>query len=129
MELAIQKLTALAFLLTGVSHVLQPRAWIRFFLGMRSHGEAAGLLNAYVHGPIGLLIVAFHNLWSWPEVIVTLIGWSLTLKAAVYFCWPQLALRTLDHLSPDKAWKFRIAGVVAIAIAGVIGWIAFRGGA
>ena len=129
MELAIQKLTALVFLLTGLSHVLQPRVWVRFFLNMREQGEVAGLLNAYVHGPTGLLIVAFHNRWSWPEVVVTLIGWSLTLKAAVYFLWPQLAVRVLAGVSEAQAWKFRVAGAVSIALAGLVGWIALRGAA
>jgi uncharacterized protein YjeT (DUF2065 family) len=124
MELAIEKLAALVFLITGLSHLMQPRVWIRFFLDMRERGETAGLLNAYVHAPTGLLIVAFHNVWSWPGVALTLIGWSLTLKGALYFCWPQLALRSMAYLSIKDAWKFRAAGVLAIALAAGVGWIA-----
>ena len=124
--IAVERLTALVLLLTGLSHVLQPRAWVRFFERMREQGEAAGLLNAYVHGPTGLLIVAFHNVWTWPELVVTLIGWSLTLKAAIYFCWPQLAQRVLADVSLENAWKFRVAGAGAVALAAAVGWIALR---
>ena len=126
MEQGVERLAALVFLLTGVSHVLQPRAWTDFFIRMREQGAVGGLLNAYVHGPTGLLIVAFHDVWTWPEALVTLIGWALTLKAAIYFCWPQLAQRTLAPVSYENAWRFRVAGAGAIVLAGVLGWIALR---
>ena len=63
METGIERLTALAFLVTGLSHIVAPRAWARFFIAMRERGEVAGLLNAYLHIPLGLLILAFHWLW------------------------------------------------------------------
>ncbi len=126
MEEGVQRLAALAFLITGASHLLQPRVWGRFFIGMRRRGAVAGLLNAYVHGPTGLLIVAFHNVWTWPEAVVTLLGWSLTFKAALYFCWPQLAQRSMAHVSMEGAWRFRVAGVVSILLSAALGWIAWR---
>lgn len=40
---------ALGFVVTGLSHIVSPGAWVRFFLDMRARGpEIAGLLNAYV---------------------------------------------------------------------------------
>ena len=126
MEQGIERLTALVLLITSVSHVLQPRAWAEFFIAMRERGTTAGLLNAYVHGPTGVLIVAFHNVWSWPQALVTVIGWGLTLKGALYFCWPQLAQRTLAHVTLENAWKFRVAGAAGIVLAAAVGWIAFR---
>ena len=74
MEVGIERLAALAFIVTGLSHIAAPRAWTRFFIIMRDQGEAAGLLNAYVHMPLGLLIVAFHPVWSGPGLLVTLVG-------------------------------------------------------
>lgn len=119
----IERLTALAFLITGLSHIAAPGAWTRFFIDMRERGEAGGLLNAYVHGPLGLLILAFHPVWSGPGLLVTLIGCGLTLKATLYFLWPALALRSMAHVSEENAWKFRVAGVPAVALALLIGWI------
>lgn len=126
MEQGIEKLAALVFLLTGLSHFLHPKAWARFFITIREKGTVGGLLNAYVHAPLGVLIVAFHNLWTWPEIVVTLIGWSLTLKGAAYFCWPQLARRVMANISEDSAVMYRVAGVFAIALAGAIAWIVFN---
>jgi uncharacterized protein YjeT (DUF2065 family) len=121
----IERLTALALLITGLSHIAAPRAWARFFIEMRERGEPGGLLNAYVHIPLGLLIAALHPVWSGPGLLVTLIGWALTLKGALYFLWPALALRSLAHVSEESAWKFRLAGLAGVGLGLVIGWISF----
>ena len=123
METGIERLTALAFLITGLSHIAAPRVWARFFIDMRERGEVGGFLNAYVHIPLGLLIVAFHWVWTWPGIVVTLIGCGLTLKGTLHFLWPKLALRSLAHVSEASAWKFRVAGVPAVALGLFIGWI------
>jgi len=123
METGIERLAALAFLITGLSHIAAPRVWARFFVEMRARGEVGGFLNAYVHIPLGLLIVAFHWIWTWPAIVVTLIGCALTLKGFLYFLWPALALRSMAHVSEESAWKFQAAGVPAVAIGLFIGWI------
>ena len=123
METGIERLTALVFIITGLSHIAAPRVWARFFIDMRERGEVGGFLNAYVHIPLGLLIVAFHWVWTWPGIVVTLIGCGLTLKGILYFLWPGLALRSMAHVSEASAWKFQVAGVPAVALGLVIGWI------
>src|SRR5688500_17493532 len=45
MEAGIERLTALAFIILGLSHAAAPRTWIRFFLDMRAKGDIAGILN------------------------------------------------------------------------------------
>jgi uncharacterized protein YjeT (DUF2065 family) len=123
METGIERLAALAFIVTGLSHIAAPRVWARFFIDMRARGEVAGFLNAYVNIPLGLLIVAFHWVWSWPGLLVTLIGCGLTLKGTLYFMWPSLARRSMAHISEESAWKFQIAGIAALALGLLIGWI------
>lgn len=127
MEQGIERLTALVFLVTGLSHVAAPRAWVRFFLDMRARGETAGLYNAYVHGPLGLLIVAFHPVWSGAGLLVTLLGWALAIKGTLYFVWPGLAQRTMARLSEERAWEFQVAGAASVVLGLVIGWIALGG--
>jgi len=127
MELGIERLTALGFIVTGLSHIASPHAWVRFFLDMRARGpEVAGILNAYVHGPLGFLIVAFHPVWSGPGLLVTLIGCALSLKGALYFIWPRLSERSFARVSEERAWEFRVAGVVGLALGLVVAWLAWR---
>ena len=121
----IERLTALAFIITGLSHIAAPRAWARFFVEMRDERAVPGFLNAYVHIPLGLLIAAFHPVWSGPGLLITLIGWALVLKGTLYFLWPGLAARSMAHISEEKAGGFRIAGSFALALGLAAGWISF----
>jgi hypothetical protein len=71
MEVGIERLTAFAFIITGLSHIAAPRAWARFFILVRGQGEAGGFINAFIHMPLGLLILSFHQVWRWPGLLVT----------------------------------------------------------
>lgn len=121
----VERLTALAFLLNGLSHLAAPRAWARFFVEMRDERAAPGLLNAYLHAPLGLLIAAFHPVWSGPALLVTLLGWGLVLKGTLYFVWPQLALKSMAHVSEARVGEFRVAGALSLVIGVYAGWIGF----
>lgn len=123
----VERLTAFAFIVTGLSHILAPRAWARFFVAMRERSAVPGFLNGWVHLPLGLLILAFHWLWTWPALMVTLIGCGLTLKGTLCFLWPGLTLKSLAHVSEEKAGGFRIAGMVALLLGLVSFWVSIRG--
>lgn len=129
MELAVERLAALAFIVTGLSHIAAPDAWTRFFLDIRARGEAAGLLNAFVHMPLGLLIVCFHWVWSWPAMIVTLVGCALALKGALYFIHPGIAAIGLGHIGEQNGWRFRVAGIFGLLLGLAMGWAAWVNGA
>ncbi len=45
----------------------------------------------------GTLIVAFHNVWSGFPMAVTLLGWSMVLKAIVAFVFPEVGLRSMGR--------------------------------
>ena len=116
-------------MLTCVSHIAAPRAWVRLFDGVRAQGEAAGLINAAIHLPLGLMIAAFHPVWSWPGVVVTLLGWALVLKGAVHLVFPEPG--TADA-RPRRGRGGRQApparrDCLACRSALAIGWIALGG--
>ena len=126
LELGIERLTALGLIAAGMSHIAAPHSWVRFFSDMREHGSSAGLYNAYVHGPLGFLIVAFHQVWSGPGLVVTLFGCALTVKGFLYFVWPALAERTLARVNPERAWQFQVAGAFALVLGIVVAWLSLR---
>ena len=124
MHQSIEILTGLSYLIIGISHLLRPQVSVSFFLYLREKGEIAAFLNSFLHIPLGLLIVVFHNVWTWPQLIVTLVGWSLTLKGTLYFLFPNLALRTMGRVSRERAWEFQVAGAFALAISAASVWAA-----
>jgi CDP-diglyceride synthetase len=120
METSIQKLAVICFLVIGVSHILQPRVWAQFFIDLRSKGAAGSFINAFIHFPLGVLIVAFHNVWQGIPIILTLIGYSLVLKSLFYFVMPATGLKAMSRVSLEKSWEFVVAGIVSVIIAGVL---------
>ncbi len=120
MELAIQKLAVVSFFVIGLSHIFQPRVWAQFFIDLRSKGEVGSFINAFIHFPLGVLIVAFHNVWQGIPTILTLLGWAWMLKSLIYFVLPSLGLKSMSRVSLDKSWQFIVAGVVMLGIGGLL---------
>jgi hypothetical protein len=72
----------------------------------------------------GALVVGFHNVWTGLPVVLTLIGWGQVLKGVVRLVAPQLSLRIYQRVTPERAWRFRVAGVVALALSGLVAYVA-----
>ncbi len=120
MESAIQKLAVVSFFVIGVSHILRPRAWAQFFIDVRGKGETGSFINAFIHFPLGALIVAFHNVWQGVPMILTIMGWGWVLKSLIYFVFPKLGLKTLSRVSIERSWEFVVAGVVLVGLSGLL---------
>ncbi|MCY7374453.1 MAG: hypothetical protein LH472_00570 [Pyrinomonadaceae bacterium] len=74
-------------------------------------------INAFIHFPLGAIIVAFHNVWRGIPMILTLLGCGLLVKGFVNFVFPKFGLKTLERVSPEKSWEFVVAGIFSIGIA------------
>lgn len=121
MEQGVERLTALLLLLTCLSHIAAPKAWKDLFDRIAAMGEPAGLIYGAVHLPLGLVIVAFHNLWTWPQAVVTLIGWALVLKGSLHWLVPALAQRSVA-LAADPS-RYRLGGIIMLPLALWIAWL------
>lgn len=120
---AIELYAAVHFTVIGLSHVLQPAAWVRFFQLLRAHGTTGAFANGFLSLMFGSIIVAFHNIWEGGAIVLTLLGWAQIVKALLAFTVPELSLRSMSRVSPDRLWEFQAAGTAFLAIAA---WLAFR---
>ena len=127
MEASIQKLAALVFFVIGVSHVARPREWVEFFIAVRGRGAVGSFINAFVHFPLGVVIVAFHNVWTWPAAVLTVCGWGLVFKGFLYFVFTGYGERMLSRVTVERAWQFRVAGVFALALSAFSLYLFTRG--
>ena len=127
MERSIEIFAAINFLILGLSHVLQHEAWAEFFVKLHSRGRPGAFVNGFLSLGTGSLIVAFHNVWSWPGVLLTAIGYSMVLKALIVFVRPDLGLASMGRVTAENSWKFVIPGVLLILVAGVLGFDLWRG--
>ncbi|MEX2180318.1 MAG: hypothetical protein WD801_16505 [Gemmatimonadaceae bacterium] len=126
MEQATQVFAAISFLVIGLSHLAQPRSWVAFYQALAARGNPGVFLEGFLLLNFGAIVVAFHNVWHGPALLLTLIGWAHVLKAVVRFLAPRVALRVLQRVTPERAWHFQIGGVLALLISGFLWWVRFR---
>ena len=116
MEDAVRILVAVCYVVIGASHLARPRVWADFFIRLREMGAVGGFVVAFVHFPLGAIIVAFHNVWTWPAAVLTVCGWGLVVKGFLYFVSPAHAERMLSRVTPERAWEFRLVSPFAFAL-------------
>jgi hypothetical protein len=124
MERAVEGFTAVCLFGVGISHVLQPLAWVEFFEWLRGQGRCAVFLDGLLTLNFGALVVAFHNVWTGLPVVITLLGWGMVLKGLVRLVAPGMGLRVYERIAPERAWHFRVAGVLALAVSAFSGYLA-----
>ena len=126
MQHAIQIFAAISFLVIGLSHLAQPKAWVAFYQALAARGTPGVFLEGFLLLNFGAIIVAFHNVWDGPALLLTLVGWAQVLKGLGRFLAPQIGLRAMQRASLARAWYFRIGGVVALLLSGFLLWLRFR---
>lgn len=120
MEVAIQKYAIISFFVIGLSHIIQPRVWAQFFIDINRKREVGSFISAFIHFPLGALVVAFHNVWEGIPVILTLMGYGWVLKGLIYFVAPSHGVRVMSRVSLERSWEFVVAGVVLVVIGGLL---------
>ena len=126
MEQAIQLFAAISFSVIGLSHLAQPKAWVSFFQALAARGTAGVFLEGFLLLNFGAIVVAFHNVWHGPAIVLTLLGWAQVIKGLGRFVAPQLGLRVMQRVSPDRAWHFQVGGGFALLLSGYLWWLRFR---
>jgi hypothetical protein len=122
-EKSIELLSAICFFVIGFSHIVQGRAWVDFFQALRSWGRPGVFVYGFICLSYGSLVVAFHNVWTWPALVLTVVGWGQVIKAFRCFIVPQVSLRLLDRAT--RGWEFHVAGAVLLAFSALCWYLVF----
>ena len=122
LDRAAEIFAVINFVVIGLSHLLQSRAWVELFVGMRSLGTTGVFLNGMLSLMVGSIILALHHSWNGTGAVLTFIGWAQVLKAAVSLILPHKAMRSLERVSPSRAWEFQAGGVLFLIVSAVIAW-------
>lgn len=122
MERSVEILAVILFGALGLSHLLQPRAWVEFFLLLRSKGRAGVFVDGFLNLAMASIIIAFHNAWSGIPAVLTVVGWCLLIKRLIRFWAQQRALKIMARVSLERAWEFQVAGAGLVALAGVFAY-------
>ncbi len=115
---AVEAVMVLPLFLFGLSHILHPDIWQSFFEQLARKGTQGIFHRVFL---IELwpasLILAFHQTWTWPGIIVTLFGCVLLIKVGAALLLPDHALRTLERAVAGEPRGFFASGIVLIGMA------------
>ncbi len=126
MEQSVQVFVGVAFIVIGLSHIFQRSAWVEYFAKLYSLGRLGAFAEGFLYLNFGALIVSFHNVWTVPEVVLTLIGWVHLLKALVRFVAPIAVLRMYQKMGPERAWQIQLAGGFLLVLSAFFLFLAFQ---
>ena len=103
-------------LVLGLSYLFQARTWAGLFKDAVEHPHRyiPFFLFTLV---MGLMIVSVHNRWilGWP-IVITAIGWIITLKSVLYLIYPQFTRRFADWPEYILCIYIRMSGIAVTAI-------------
>jgi len=122
-ETAIEMFAAVNFTVAGLSHLLQRRSWVEFFVWLRSKGHVGVFVNGLLSLGFGSIVVAFHNVWTGLPMVLTIVGWAHVAKALVILAMPELGMRSLARVSPERAHELTAAGVVLLTLGAVMWYL------
>jgi hypothetical protein len=122
MERSVEVLAVVFLGVIGLSHLLQPRAWVSFFILLRGKGETGAFVDGFLHLLPAGIIIGFHNVWTGLPMVLTLLGWAFLIKSLLRFCLPKQALIVWARVSPERAWEFQVAGAGILILVGVLGY-------
>ena len=126
MERALEIYAAIHFFVIGLSHALQPRAWVEFFLHLRQLGRSGVFVAGFMALLFGSIIVAFHNVWSGLPMVLTLMGWAQVTKGLLYFVFPQIGERSMARVSYEREKEFVVPGILFIALGALMLYLVLR---
>jgi hypothetical protein len=109
---SIELFVAINLFIIGLSHVLQPKMWIDFFTFLHSKNNVGNIVNALIALGMGSIILAFHFIWQWPKILITLYGVSQVLKGLIYLIKPSIGITSIGKVTIERMDKFKWSGIV-----------------
>ncbi|MGK7939249.1 MAG: hypothetical protein AB4062_03660 [Crocosphaera sp.] len=127
MTLVIEQVFATFLIVTGLSYLFQSAVW-KDLIDELLNNKSWLMMWSLLFLPWGLIIVFGHNLWvaNW-TVLITVLGWFITLKCALYLLVPDWA-NFVKRWSDDFLQRYiQIAGAVETLVGGIVLFLSFRG--
>ncbi len=113
---AIELFALLNFAVVGLSLLVRPVAWARFFIWMRREGEAGAVIYGLMCVLWGSLIVSFHPTWHGPALILPSFGALQVFEGLTFLLAPRFGLRIMALFGEDRLWLFRLLGIIALGL-------------
>lgn len=114
----IEKIFGLWFVAIGLSLITANKEWKKLLTFWMKNPEHLKLF-AIIMLPFGLTTILMHNVWSGLGLIVTLLGWLMSLKFAILMCFPSIFYKIADPIIHQKK-LYLMGGIFYFVLAALI---------
>ena len=114
-----------AMLAVGLGFFVSRKYYVKIYRDLEK--ETFALLVFGMAGiAAGIAQVSIHNVWDTvPQIIVSLLGWALIVKAAVFAIAPNVVDQWGDWAADSKL--IPVAGTFVLIIGAYLSWFAYLG--
>jgi uncharacterized protein YjeT (DUF2065 family) len=127
MTSVVAHVVSAVMLVLGVSYIVRTREWIRV---SREVIEAPHrfMVVALVLLAMGVAVISVHNRWvpAWP-LAITLTGWLLAVKGALFLVFPQIATKYARWPEATLRTASRAVGAVLAVVGAVLTYLVWFG--
>lgn len=110
-------------LAVGVGVFVSRKYYIKLYRDIEKETLAV-LLFGMVAMAAGIAQVRFHNAWnSFPEIVISLLGWALLLKGAMFAIAPKIVDRAGDWQADSKL--IPLGGTLMLVIGIYLSWFGY----
>lgn len=122
--LTVAAIAGPGYLLVGLSMLFYAKAWQK----LQNQWEKDHLQlfpQMFFTFIIGMIIVRMYNVWEWNVwLLVTLTGWSATLKGVIYFLLPGSTIKSLLSIGQNLNLIY-LGGIVCTVVGAVLGYYVY----
>ena len=121
MENSIAAILGPVWLMFGLSILLYPKQWSK--LMDKWEKEHFLLFPVMLMAAVlGLIVIRMHNVWEWNlNLLVTLAGWGMFLKSALYFLLPGSLIKASLTLGRNMGFMY-FGSLIALVAGGVLSY-------
>ena len=122
--IAIAKVISPVYLILGLSILMYSKSWQKIMNNwQKDHYSLIPLIILYP--AFGAIIINMYNVWEWNVwLLVTLTGWALVIKGAMYFLLPGSTLQSMMKMGTSKAMLF-MSGLITTAMGAALGYYSY----
>jgi len=110
-------------LAVGIGIFTSRNYYVRVYRELEKDALAV-LVFGMVGMALGIMHVHLHNVWSsFPQFVVSLLGWALLVKAVVFIIAPKLVDRAGDRAANSKL--IPVIGIVMLILGVYLSWVGY----
>jgi uncharacterized protein YjeT (DUF2065 family) len=109
-------------LVLGLSYSFQQAGWKKLVEAFLIKGNVHKIIPMCMFMLVfGLAVIANHNIWEMSmRVVITIFGWSMAIKGALYMTFPEVGFKLAKYFLPIMDTWIRVGGILTMILGALL---------